>query len=713
MGWSSFFRTKQATKQPLITDLHADSTFKPACEQLAGKNKYFVQATSNFEPDRGPVDKTDRSPVVHTKTPPTARPGPVHDVDRIEFRPLTASAYDAELLHPLQGHPHYQWLTDLQRGSSGFVQHALDTRTGKEVAIKFISCGPAAAVFDERNVLRELLNHRLAGSHPNIVELHEVFVTPHHLAIVMSYCDGGDMSELVDSRQESQGTPMSEADAAWFLQQLLCAVEFCHRLGIAVRDIKLDNMLLQGRGSRPLLRICDFGFSKDEMGQSACKSTCGTPEYMAPEVLFEDSYDGKLADVWSIGVSLSVMLTGEFPFAWPCDANVPKVVRMQRMFARIIKGDAVPVPHLSAACKDLLQGMLRPDPNERATMEQLAGHPWLSIAQPYLPPMIVNERLIAAMSDRRGAEDAQTIFPRQSAADIKKLVRECALARHIRKSDILLRQRLDSVAASSASTPLQWQHDRDGRGDIDYSTTPEVTSDRGPAVQSPFAVVPWRNLPASLVEGVAGNSDTMHISDRFVGNSNIGGCRSDRQTEGCWPSTQSGLCRVHPHGICSLSNNSGIATAQLPLQQTRSEQPACGQSPRRLPDGIRGSNSADVLTGQLSAIASSRTQPWQGAAQPHFAAMQQTACCAGWRGSTDSVAQLHQPRPGSAQGGRHGHYLRTRLSAASLTLATAGIHAAHSAPTLQQQSCSRDNGWLPSVVSPPRLAVLQEQRQSQ
>lgn len=87
-----------------------------------------------------------------------------------------------------------------RRGTSGFVQLALDLRTGVEVAIKFIHRGPGAPSFDAQHITRELLNHRMVGRHPNIVQLLEVFPTEHHLAIVMEYASGGDLSELIDSR---------------------------------------------------------------------------------------------------------------------------------------------------------------------------------------------------------------------------------------------------------------------------------------------------------------------------------------------------------------------------------------------------------------------------------------------------------------------------------------------------------------------------------
>ena len=77
--------------------------------------------------------------------------------------------------------------------------------------------------------------------------------------------------------------------------------------------MQLDNVLLHGRGERPVVKICDFGYSKDEVAGSICKTACGTPEYVAPEVLVSNQYSGRAADIWSAGVILYVMLTGRQP----------------------------------------------------------------------------------------------------------------------------------------------------------------------------------------------------------------------------------------------------------------------------------------------------------------------------------------------------------------------------------------------------------------
>ena len=151
----------------------------------------------------------------------------------------------------------------------------------------------------------------------------EVFLTTHHLAIALEYADAGDLSEFIDERAQqgvrsnefllfaavqsslsnsvyrqrnchctqadapllpAQIYGCSEEEARWFFQQFIIGLDYCHRMGIANRDIKLDNILLHGRDSRPVVKICDFGYSKDEVAGSICKTACGTPEYMAPEV---------------------------------------------------------------------------------------------------------------------------------------------------------------------------------------------------------------------------------------------------------------------------------------------------------------------------------------------------------------------------------------------------------------------------------------------
>ncbi|GAU19134.1 hypothetical protein TSUD_79570 [Trifolium subterraneum] len=170
--------------------------------------------------------------------------------------------------------------------------------------------------------------------------LAQVLVTPTHLAIVMEYAAGGELFERICSAGR-----FSEDEARYFFQQLISGVSYCHSMEICHRDLKLENTLLDG-SSAPRLKICDFGYSKartnnhlnfiqhifhtnhehkhrHDTGSSVLhsqpKSTVGTPAYIAPEVLSRREYDGKIADVWSCGVTLYVMLVGAYPFEDPED----------------------------------------------------------------------------------------------------------------------------------------------------------------------------------------------------------------------------------------------------------------------------------------------------------------------------------------------------------------------------------------------------------
>lgn len=121
---------------------------------------------------------------------------------------------------------------------------------------------------------------------------------------------GGELFDLIHKAKR-----FTEDDTRYFFQQLICGVEYLHQEGITHRDIKLENTLLSGPSPVTLLKICDFGYSKSQQAESSkCKSTVGTPAYLAPEVLDHKQYDGPCVDVWSCGVMLFVMLVGSYPF---------------------------------------------------------------------------------------------------------------------------------------------------------------------------------------------------------------------------------------------------------------------------------------------------------------------------------------------------------------------------------------------------------------
>ena len=199
---------------------------------------------------------------------------------------------------------------------------------------------------------------------------------------------------------------LAEPEARWFFQQLMLAVDFCHRMGVVNRDIKLENTLLAG-DARPLIKISDFGFSKDEHGQSAPTTRVGTVMYMAPEVVSNGPdavYDAKKADVWSCGVVLYAMLTGKYPFKRDEDNNLSKVQGVRAALQRILRGDYAVPAHLSPTCKDLLHHMLKPDPKHRLSVEEVMQHAWYKEG---LSPGVdgYNQTVIAQAEQQQGLDD--------------------------------------------------------------------------------------------------------------------------------------------------------------------------------------------------------------------------------------------------------------------------------------------------------------------
>lgn len=330
------------------------------------------------------------------------------------FGPRSSRSVWDSRLDPLEGNPDYRKVRDINSGSTGFVQLAVTKADNALVAIKFMERegGPSRQV-----ISRELLNQLGCALHPNIIQLKDVFLTPHHIGIVMEYATGGDLSEYIDRNAQLDIRGCPESEARWFFQQFMIGLDYCHRRGIANRDIKLDNILIQDRCEQPVIKICDFGYSKDEVANSVCKTACGTPEYMAPEVLSTEQYDGKAADIWSCGVMLYVLVVGNFPFTRPADAALIHAKALQKMFGRILEADYKEPMKVSSDCRSLLKELLQLDPKQRITVPQILCHPW------FLTDLPVGS---LSLNSRLGQMDNACFGQcKQTAEQILELVEKC------------------------------------------------------------------------------------------------------------------------------------------------------------------------------------------------------------------------------------------------------------------------------------------------
>jgi serine/threonine protein kinase len=259
---------------------------------------------------------------------------------------------------------------ELGRGSFAVVKKGIRKSDGAVFAFKFID--RTALKGDDEAMLQSECAVLKEVHHPNIVRLFEIYSAADTLVLVMEFVDAGEMLEKLKVQER-----YCEADAANTVERIAVALKYIHAKGIAHRDLKPENLLLTHTGE--VVKIADFGFAKlmseeHQMLQTAC----GTPEYVAPEVLQQRGYDVE-CDIWSLGVVLYVMLCGRPPF-WS---------RNQRKLFDLIQHEPVHFRSdygwdgVSAQAKDLILQMLEKDPRKRMNSDQVLAHPWLQRKDTY------------------------------------------------------------------------------------------------------------------------------------------------------------------------------------------------------------------------------------------------------------------------------------------------------------------------------------------
>ncbi|KAA8543670.1 hypothetical protein F0562_021584 [Nyssa sinensis] len=245
-------------------------------------------------------------------------------------------------------------------GAFAKVYHARDTRTGQSVAIKIINKKKIVGTSLMSNVKREIsIMRRL--HHPHIVKLFEVLATKTKIYFVMEFVKGGELFGKIAKGR------FSEDLSRKYFQQLISAVGYCHSRGVYHRDLKPENLLVDENGD---LKVSDFGLSAvtDQIRIDGLLHTlCGTPAYVAPEILTKRGYDGAKIDVWSCGIILYVLSAGYLPFNDP---------NLMMMYKKIYKGEFRCPKWMSPDLKRFLGRLLDTNPEKRITIDEIIHDPW-------------------------------------------------------------------------------------------------------------------------------------------------------------------------------------------------------------------------------------------------------------------------------------------------------------------------------------------------
>jgi len=252
-------------------------------------------------------------------------------------------------------------------GAFGKVKLATHAITGHKVAVKILNKAKIKQLGMEEKVRREINILHLC-TQPHIIRLYEVIDTPTDIFLVNEYVSGGELFDYIVSKGR-----LSADEARNFFHQIVSGVEYCHFQKIVHRDLKPENLLLD---SNLNIKIADFGLSNLMRDGDFLRTSCGSPNYAAPEVISGHLYAGPEVDVWSCGVILYALLCGSLPFD---DESIPN------LFKKIKSGMYSLPSHLSQLARNLIPRMLEVDPMKRITIPEIRLHPWF---QHKLPPYL-------------------------------------------------------------------------------------------------------------------------------------------------------------------------------------------------------------------------------------------------------------------------------------------------------------------------------------
>ncbi|KAK9462163.1 kinase-like domain-containing protein [Lipomyces oligophaga] len=333
----------------------------------------------------------------------------------------------------------YQIIKTLGEGSFGKVKLAYHLGTHQRVALKIINRKTLAKSDMQGRIEREISYLRLLR-HPHIIKLYDVIKSKDEIIMVIEFA-GKELFDYIVQRGK-----MPEDEARRFFQQIIGAVEYCHRHKIVHRDLKPENLLLDENLN---VKIADFGLSNIMTDGNFLKTSCGSPNYAAPEVISGKLYAGPEVDVWSCGVILYVMLCGRLPFD---DEFIPTLFKK-------INGGVYTLPaYLSPGAKHLLQRMLVVNPMNRITVREIMQDKWFQVNLPgYLLPLEdkknseIDDTVVGALGRTMGYDKEEVYDALKSTSEGNEIRDAYEL---MRENKLMEKKESSEKAKSAVSDPL-------------------------------------------------------------------------------------------------------------------------------------------------------------------------------------------------------------------------------------------------------------------